>query len=80
ADRATVGNTLGFFITVTNTGNAPAETVVLDLLSSSLSLNQNSVLVNGSPIPGADPITGINIGSVAPGATVTVSFSAVVIS
>ncbi|PNQ84997.1 DUF7507 domain-containing protein [Paenibacillus polymyxa] len=80
ADRATVGNTLGFVITVTNTGNAPAETVVLDLLSSSLSLNQNSVLVNGAPIPGADPITGINIGSVAPGATVTVSFSAVVIS
>ncbi|MGW8958242.1 DUF7507 domain-containing protein [Paenibacillus sp. NPDC055715] len=80
ADRATVGNTLAFVITVTNTGNAPAQTVVLDLLSNSLSLNQNSVLVNGSPLPGADPITGVNIGSVGPGATVTVSFSAVVIS
>ncbi|AET57661.1 Autotransporter adhesin [Paenibacillus terrae HPL-003] len=80
ADRATVGNTLGFVITVTNTGNTPAQTVVLDLLSSSLSLNQNSVLVNGAPIPGADPSSGINIGSVAPGTTVTVTFSAVVIS
>ncbi|PEW53633.1 hypothetical protein CN448_32820, partial [Bacillus cereus] len=40
----------------------------------------NSVSVNGVPLPGADPATGFTLGSIAPGASVIVSFQVTVTS
>ncbi|WP_036705936.1 DUF11 domain-containing protein, partial [Paenibacillus graminis] len=37
-----------------------------------------SVLINGFPSPGADPATGITLGSIAAGTTVAVTFSVVI--
>ncbi|WP_150267348.1 DUF7507 domain-containing protein [Paenibacillus tepidiphilus] len=73
--NATVGDTVTYFVNVTNTGNLPAAVTITDTIPAGGVFVPNSVLVNGVPVPGADPTTGIGIGTVAPGATVTVTIS-----
>ncbi|WP_425495276.1 DUF7507 domain-containing protein [Paenibacillus tengchongensis] len=73
--NATVGDTITYFINVTNTGNLPAAVTVTDAIPPGGVFIPNSVLVNGVPVPGADPTAGINVGTVAPGATVTITVS-----
>ncbi|MGN7356984.1 DUF7507 domain-containing protein [Paenibacillus sp. SAF-054] len=73
--NATVGDTIVYTVTLTNTGNLPAQATVLDPVPPGGVFVPNSILVNGVPQPGADPSVGINAGSVPPGATVTVSIT-----
>lgn len=73
--NATVGDTVTYLLNLTNTGNLPANVTLTDPLPPSTSFVANSVLVNGVPIPGADPAAGIDVGPVGPGATVTVVVS-----
>ncbi|HEY4430455.1 MAG TPA: hypothetical protein VGN87_05395, partial [Paenibacillus sp.] len=77
ADRtaATVGDTITYSLNVTNTGNLIANVVITDTIPSGAIFVPNSVLVNGVPQPGSDPSTGLNIGAVAPGSTVTVTIT-----
>ncbi|MHA6529455.1 DUF7507 domain-containing protein [Paenibacillus sp. BAC0078] len=73
--NATVGDTVTYFLNVTNTGNLAANVTITDPIPAGAVFVPNSIIVNGSALPGADPTSGINIGAVAPGATVTVSIS-----
>lgn len=77
-DVATVGQNITYFLTVSNTGNYPAVVNVMDNIPTGASLIPNSVLVNNFPVAGADPSTGIPIGTLAPGGTTTLLFSVVI--
>ncbi|MEK4044017.1 DUF11 domain-containing protein [Paenibacillus sp. FSL H8-0048] len=69
--NATVGDTVTYALSVTNTGNLAAVVTLTDSIPAGAVFIPNSVLVNGQPVPGADPTTGINLGTVPAGATVT---------
>ncbi|QGG57868.1 DUF11 domain-containing protein [Paenibacillus sp. B01] len=77
ADRtqATVGDTVTYFVTATNTGNYPASLTVFDSPPAGSDFVPNSVLVNGVPQPGADPTAGIAAGVLAPGASAVIVLS-----
>ncbi|CAG7651182.1 hypothetical protein PAESOLCIP111_06263 [Paenibacillus solanacearum] len=77
---ATVGDTIVYTSTVTNSGNIGATTTLTDPLPAGTSLVANSVLLNGATLPGADPSAGIPLGLIAPGTTATLTFSAVITS
>ncbi|MFB9328409.1 hypothetical protein ACFFSY_20960 [Paenibacillus aurantiacus] len=78
SDHVTLGNTVTYTLTVSNTGNYPATITLTDPIPTGASFVANSVLVNGAPLAGADPVTGISAGVVAPGASLSVSFSIVI--
>ncbi|ASS65385.1 MULTISPECIES: SdrD B-like domain-containing protein [unclassified Paenibacillus] len=72
-----VGDIVRFSLTVTNRSQVIATNVVLtDVLQKGTVFVANSVKVDNKADPGADPNTGLNIGSIAPGQSVVVSFSA----
>ncbi|WP_420819544.1 DUF7507 domain-containing protein [Paenibacillus pinistramenti] len=73
--NATVGDTLTYSLSVTNTGNYPAAATVSDAVPAGAVFVPNSVFVNQVPVPGADPASGIDIGIVQPGDTVQVTIS-----
>lgn len=75
---ATVGDTLNYTITVTNSGNYAAAATLTDTVPAGASFVPNSVLVQGNVLPGADPGSGIPLGTIAPGSSVTVNFSVVI--
>jgi len=72
--RAEPGSTLTYRLRVTNGGNAAAFVTLFDPYPAETSLIANSVLRDGAPLPGADPASGIPLGSLAPGGEVAVSF------
>ncbi|MFC0213703.1 hypothetical protein ACFFK0_14760 [Paenibacillus chartarius] len=78
ADRVTVGDTVTFSFNVTNSGNYAAAVTLTDPLEEGTAFVPNSVIVGGTPVPGATPAGGIPVGSVPGGTTVPVSFSVVV--
>ncbi|MCM3628545.1 hypothetical protein M3194_14360 [Paenibacillus glycanilyticus] len=80
SSNATLGDSIIYTLTIFNTGNLAAATVVTDNIPTGATFTENSVIVNGVPFPGISPVTGIDIGSVAPGATTTVTFGVVVTS
>lgn len=75
---ASVNDTLTYTITVSNTGNVTANNVIFsDTIPNGTTFISNSMAVNGTTIPG-NPQTGVNIGSVGPGATTTIAFSVLI--
>ncbi|WP_240545798.1 DUF7507 domain-containing protein [Paenibacillus artemisiicola] len=76
--NATVGDTVVYTFNVSNTGNYVALTTLTDTIDPSVSFVPNSVIVNGTPQPGADPVAGIPLNVIAPGATTVVTFSVVI--
>ncbi|PFU35761.1 hypothetical protein COK86_30515, partial [Bacillus cereus] len=59
----------------TNQGTIPATDVTItDSLPPGTTFVTNSVTLNNIPQPGVSPITGISVGTVNPGQTVTVTF------
>nr|WP_221401493.1 DUF11 domain-containing protein [Paenibacillus phyllosphaerae] len=79
-NNATQGDTVVYTLTVSNTGNLPASVVLTDTIPAGTTFTENSVIVNGFPIPGVSPATGIDIGTLAAGGTTVVSFSVVITS
>lgn len=76
--NATVGDTVSYTITVSNQGNYGAQINLSDNLPAGTILVPNSVIVNGQPLPAANPAAGIPVGTVAAGATTTITFSVII--
>ena len=66
-DFASIGDVINYSVTVTNTGNLAAAVTVTDPLSTYTAFVPGTVVVNGASVPGADPVTGIPVGTIAPG-------------
>jgi len=77
--EAALGQTLTYLIEIVNSGNCTARVHVLDSLSSETSLLPNSVLLDGTPLPGVSPESGIPVQEVVPGATLRIHFQVIVV-
>ncbi|HDX9526579.1 TPA: DUF11 domain-containing protein [Bacillus thuringiensis] len=76
-----VGDTLTYTTTITNTGNTPATNITFtSAIPPSTTFVPDSVTINGIQQLGAQPALGVNIPNIAPGETVTVTFQVNVIS
>ncbi|WP_029191295.1 DUF7507 domain-containing protein [Paenibacillus elgii] len=78
--NATIGDTITYTVNVSNSGNLPAVVTLTDTVPAGTTFSPNSVIVGGVPQPGSSPATGINVGTVSPGASVIVTFVFVVTS
>ncbi|MGG4047659.1 DUF7507 domain-containing protein [Paenibacillus favisporus] len=77
-NNATVGDSVTYTVTVSNSGNLGAAVTLTDTIPASTTFSPNSVIVNGFPIPGASPAAGIDLGTLAPGASTVVTFVVVI--
>ncbi|WP_068773365.1 DUF11 domain-containing protein [Paenibacillus sp. FJAT-26967] len=80
SDNATVGDIITYTITVNNSGNLSASTIVTDPIPPGSAFLANSVALGGVPVPGADPVTGVSTGPIAPGTSAVVTFQVLVTS
>ncbi|MDM5238459.1 DUF11 domain-containing protein [Bacillus cereus] len=83
ADKSiiSVGDTITYTTTITNTGNTPATNITFtSAIPASTTFIPNSVTISGVQQPGAQPALGVNIPNIAPGEAVTVTFQVNVIS
>ncbi|WP_419892328.1 DUF7507 domain-containing protein [Paenibacillus xylanexedens] len=73
---AVVGDTITYSLTVTNQDTTAVTNVLLtDPIPNGSVFLPGSVTLNGVPQPAADPVTGVAIGTILPGASATVTFS-----
>lgn len=77
--EAALGQTLTYLIEIVNSGNCAAMVHVLDSLSSETSLLPNSVLLDGTPLPGVSPERGIPAQEIVPGATLRIHFQVIIV-
>ncbi|MGL5151116.1 MAG: beta strand repeat-containing protein, partial [Clostridium sp.] len=81
AGYAKVGDTVTYTVNVPNNGNVDANNVVLkDTIPTGSTFVNNSVSINGVNTPGANPQSGINIGTVNAGSSSVVKYQVVVVS
>ncbi|MEC0239676.1 hypothetical protein P4H66_07355 [Paenibacillus dokdonensis] len=69
-----------FSFTVSNDGNRDAQMLLYDALPDGLAYIPNSVVINGAPLPGENPVTGIHVGTVPIQSTVQIVFQAILVS
>lgn len=71
---AAPGDELQYTLTAVNPGSLAVEAVLRDPPPAGLLPVWNSVVLNGTPLPGADPAAGIPLGVLQPGGTATAIF------
>ncbi|WP_127529890.1 DUF7507 domain-containing protein [Paenibacillus kobensis] len=80
ADLAELGQILTYTVVIGNSGTTAADALfLLDSLPNDTAFVPGSLTVDGVPSPG-DPLTGVSLGSLAPGDTVIVTYQAIVVS
>ncbi|MDD1370390.1 DUF11 domain-containing protein, partial [Bacillus sp. MHSD17] len=78
---ATIGDTITYTTTITNTGNIPANNAIFsDPLPSWTQFVAGSVIVDGTPLPSASIINGVGINTISPNQTVTIIFQVQIVS
>lgn len=78
---ATIGDTITYTTTITNTGNIPANNAIFsDPLPSWTQFVAGSVIVDGTPLPSASIINGVGINTINPNQTVTIIFQVQIVS
>ncbi|MDT3495899.1 cell surface protein, partial [Bacillus toyonensis] len=83
ADKSIVaiGDTITFTLEVINHSTIPTiSTSVLDIIPAGTTFIENSVTINGTPVPNIRPDTGINIGSLSADEVATITFQVLVTS
>ncbi|XOK64580.1 hypothetical protein ACJ7K1_16265 [Paenibacillus elgii] len=80
AAEASLGQIITYRITITNTGNKSAQVTLVDALPAGTSFIANSVLLDGVPMPGIDPVSGIPLGTVQVERLAEIVFQVIVIS
>ncbi|MEW9701734.1 hypothetical protein [Paenibacillus sp. SI8] len=78
--QVSLGSTITYELTVSNTGNRPANIIIYDPIPQGLSFLANSVLIDGIPFPGANPAAGIPLGEVGIMSDVRAAFQCIVIT
>lgn len=78
--EASLGSTITYELLLTNIGNVTGSITLIDHLPIGTSFVANSVILNGNPIPGENPDTGIGIGYLAPQASSRILFQLIVTS
>ncbi|HGG0587333.1 TPA: cell surface protein, partial [Bacillus cereus] len=72
---ATIGDTITYTTTITNTGNIPANnTVFIDNIPEGTIFIEDSLSINNVIQPGVNPENGVTLGTIQPNETVTISF------
>ncbi|SME46961.1 hypothetical protein BACERE00187_05609 [Bacillus cereus] len=83
ADKSIVviGDVITFTLEIFNDSTIPTiSTSVIDTIPAGTTFIENSVTINGTPVPNVRPDTGINIGSLSAGTVATITFQVLVTS
>ena len=76
---AKCGDIITYIITIPNTGNTTAQNIILiDTIPNGTILVPNSVSVNGTTIPGANPNLGVSIPNIGAGGIATLTFKVII--
>ncbi|MDA1568404.1 DUF11 domain-containing protein, partial [Bacillus cereus] len=76
---ADIGDTLTYTVSFTGTGNTNANNVIFtDVIPTGTTFVLNSLTIDGTTQVGANPATGVNIGSITSGTTKNVAFQVVI--
>ena len=76
-----IGDTLTYTVALTNNGNSSAQNVIFtDTVPSGTAFIADTFSINGILQSGANPVNGVNIGTITAGTTVTISFQVTVTS
>ncbi|WP_220775691.1 DUF11 domain-containing protein, partial [Bacillus sp. BML-BC060] len=69
-----IGDTLTYTVALTNNGNSSAQNVIFtDTVPSGTAFIADTFSINGILQSGANPVNGVNIGTITAGTTVTIS-------
>ncbi|WP_140157539.1 DUF11 domain-containing protein, partial [Bacillus sp. JEM-1] len=78
---ANIDDTITYTFSIQNSVNTNATNVNFsDIIPGGTTFVENSFAVNGNTIPGANPNSGVNIGTVSAGSSLTVTFQFIVTS
>ncbi|MHA7966634.1 hypothetical protein ACX93W_21205 [Paenibacillus sp. CAU 1782] len=78
-DCVSLDETITYKLTVRNDGNRATEVTLYDPLPEGTAFVKNSLLVDGAPLPGVKPGSGIPLGLIQPGTQVRIAFQLLVV-
>ncbi len=79
ASQASPGVPVVFEVIIANIGNRDADTTIYDIMQEGTAFVPNSVHRDGVPLPGADPVSGLYLGRLAPQQSIRITFQLVIL-